>query len=150
MTNLSNGKLGSLDDILSYKGTASGDGDAAVSSGKAGGDGSSSGDPDKTEKNGENDRTADKTETTDGNGRTSDNTEKNTVSGTSVKDREADTSEKDVKASESRIPRRRRLTKRMAEKRKPLYLRARLRRRNPETAVSWIRSGVSSERRRTM
>lgn len=100
MTNLSNGKLGSLDDILSYKGTASGDGDAAVSSGKAGGDGSSSGDPDKTEKNGENDRTADKTETTDGNGRTSDNTEKNTVSGTSVKDREADTSEKDVKASE--------------------------------------------------
>ena len=26
MTNLSNGKLGSLDDILSYKGTASGDG----------------------------------------------------------------------------------------------------------------------------
>ncbi len=40
MTNLSAGRLGSLDDILSYTGTASEGGEAAGTSGKAGGNGS--------------------------------------------------------------------------------------------------------------
>lgn len=51
MTNLSAGRLGSLDDILSYTGTASEGGEAAGTSGKAGGNGSAadsdSDDPDK-------------------------------------------------------------------------------------------------------
>lgn len=51
MTNLSAGRLGSLDDILSYTGTASEGGEAAGTSGKAGGNGSAadsdSNDPDK-------------------------------------------------------------------------------------------------------
>lgn len=67
-----------------------------------------------------------------------------------MKDREADTSEKDVKASEKPDSEKKTTDKKDGGKRKPLYLRARLRRRNPETAVSWIRSGASSERRRTM
>ena len=71
----------------------------------------------RPKKNGENDRTAGQ----DGNDRRKRKDlrqygRKNTVSGTSVKDREADTSEKDVKASEKPDSEKKTTDKRMAER----------------------------------
>ncbi len=69
MTNLSTGRLGSLDDILSYTGTASEGGEAAGTSGKAGGNGSAadsdSDDPDKKNSSSDHNEKDDSTQTGD-------------------------------------------------------------------------------------